>query len=181
MHLDRVQLPTHSARVLKLWRELLEKAQEIHAELEAAVEKEAETDPRCAQLRTIPSVGAFTALAIRAELGEIGRFPGSPSLVSYAGLAPRVIQSGERCRYGPLAHWGNPWLRYVLVLLANRMACQGKGSRLHQLYWRLQLREHHNSAKIAVARKAAHLIYHMLRSGQPWREPAEEHRLRVAA
>jgi len=177
----QAELPGHSARVLKLWREMLEKAQEIHAELEAAVEKEAETGPMCVQLRTIPSVGAFTALAIRAELGDIGRFPGSPSLISYAGLAPRVFQSGERCRYGPLAHCGNPWLRYVLVLLANRMACQGKGSRLHQLYWRLQLREHHNSAKIAVARKAAHLIYHMLRSGQPWREPSEEQRVRVAA
>jgi transposase len=177
-YIAHAQLPLHSARVLKLWREMLEKAQEIQAELETAVEEEAAADPMCVQLRTMPSVGAFTALAVRAEIGDIGRFPGSPSLISYAGLAPRIFQSGEHCRYGPLTRCGSPWLRYVLVLLANRMACQGKGSRLHRLYWRIQLREHRNSAKIAVARKALHLIYHMLRSGQPWREVPEEQRVR---
>jgi transposase len=179
--LDQAQLPTHSARVLRLWREMLEKAQEIQAELEAAVKEEADADPMCTQLRTIPSVGPFTALVVRAELGEVDRFPGSPALISYAGLAPRVFQSGERCRYGSLGHSGNRWLRYALVLLANRMAYHGQGSRLHKLYWRLQLREHRNGAKIAVARKAAHLIYHMLRSGQPWREPDQEAQIKVRA
>jgi len=179
MHLNQAQLPTHSARVLKLWREMLEKAQEIQAELEAAVKEEADADPMCAQLRTIPSVGPFTALVVRAEIAEVDRFPGSPSLISYAGLAPRVFQSGERCHYGSIGHWGNRWLRYALVLLANRMAYHGQGSRLHKLYWRLQLREHRNGAKIAVARKAAHLIYHMLRSGQPWRELSEERRVKA--
>jgi len=177
--LDEAQLPGRSARVLKLWREMLEKAQEIEAELEAAVKEEAEKDAVCAQLRTMPSVGPFTALAVRAEIGDIRRFPSSAALISYAGLAPRVFQSGERCRYGSLGHWGNRWLRYALALLANRMAYHGKGSRLHQLHWRIQLRQHSNGAKMAVARKATHLIYHMLRSGQPWREPAEEERAKA--
>ena len=179
MHLDQAQLPPHSARVLKLWREMLEKAQEIHAELEAAVEEVGEADPICTQLRTVPSVGPLTALVLRAEIGDISRFPNSAALISYAGLAPRVFQSGDHCRYGSLGHWGNHWLRYVLVLLANRMAYHGRGSRLHKLYWRIQMREHRNGAKIAVARKAAHLIYHMLRSGQPWRELQEEQRVKA--
>lgn len=179
--LDTAQLPGHSARVLELWREMLEKAQEIEAELEGAIKEEAEHDAVCAQLRTMPSVGPFTALAVRAEIGDIGRFPSSAALISYAGLAPRVFQSGEHCRYGPLGHRGNPWLRYALGLLANRMACQGKGSRLHQLYWRIQLRGHRNGAKMAVARKATHLIYHLLRSGQPWRELAAEEQMKVTA
>jgi len=180
-HLDGAQLPGHSARVLELWREMLEKAQEIEAELEAAIEDEAEHDAVCAQLRTMPSVGPFTALAVRAEIGDIRRFPSSPALISYAGLAPRVFQSGEHCRYGSLGHSGNAWLRYALVLLANRMASHGKGSRLHQLYWRIRLREHRNGAKIAVARKATHLIYHLLRTGQPWRELAPEEQMKATA
>ena len=180
-HLEAVQLSGHSARVLKLWREMLEKAQEIEGELEAAIKEEAERDPVCAQLRTMPSVGPFTALAVRAEIGDIRRFPSSAALISYAGLAPRVFQSGEHCRYGPVGHQGNSWLRYALVLLANRMACQGKGSRLHQLYWRIQLRGHRNGAKMAVARKATHLIHHLLRTGQPWRELATEKQVKVTA
>lgn len=177
--MDAAQLPGHSARVLEVWREMLEKAQEIEAELEAAIKEEAERDAVCAQLRTMPSVGPFTALAVRAEIGDIRRFPSSAALISYAGLAPRVFQSGEHCRYGPLGHRGNPWLRYALGLLANRMACQGKGSRLHQLYWRIQLRGHRNGAKMAVARKATHLIYHLLRTGQRWRELAPEEHVQV--
>jgi transposase len=113
--LEEARLPGRSARVLKLWREMLEKAQEIEAELEAAIQEEAEKDPICAQLRTMPSVGPFTALVVRAEIGDIRRFPSSAALISYAGLAPRVFQSGERCRYGSLGHWGNRWLRYALV------------------------------------------------------------------
>ena len=169
--LAEAQLPGRSARILELWREMLEKAQEIEKELEAAVKEEAEADPICAQLRTMPSVGPFTALVMRAEIGDISRFPDSASFISYAGLAPRVFQSGEQCRYGSLGHWGNRWIRYTLVLLANRMASAGRGSYLHRFYWRVKLREHRNGAKIAVTRKAAHLIYHLLRSGQPWREP----------
>ena len=177
--LEAAQLPGHSGRVLQLWRELLEKAQEIEQELEAAIKQEAKADPVCAQLQTMPSVGPFTALAVRAEIGDIQRFPSSAALISYAGLAPRVFQSGEHCTYGRVGHGGNSWLRYALVLLANRMAYHGKGSRLHQLYWRIQLRHHSNGAKIAVARKAAHLIYHMLRSGQPWQEPVPKERVRA--
>ena len=74
-HLEAVQLSGHSARVLQLWREMLEKAQEIEAELKAAVEEAAEQDATCVQLRTIPSVGPFTALTVRAEIGDIRRFP----------------------------------------------------------------------------------------------------------
>ena len=177
--LEAAQLPGHSGRVLSLWREMLEKAQENQQELEAAIKKEAEADPVCKQLQTMPSVGPFTALAVRAEIGDIRRFPSSAALISYAGLAPRVFQSGEHCHYGSIGHGGNSWLRYALVLLANRMASNGKGSRLHQLYWRIQLRQHSNGAKLAVARKAAPLIHHMLRSGQSWQAPVPKERIRA--
>jgi transposase len=61
------------------------------------------------------------------------------------------------------------------------MASHGKRSRLHQLYWRIRLREHGNGAKIAVARKATHLIYHLLRTGQPWRELTPKKQVPVTA
>ena len=43
-------------------------------------------------------------LLILSELGEIGRFKRPESLVCYAGLAPKVEQSGEHVRYGL---WGS--------------------------------------------------------------------------
>lgn len=98
--LDVVQLPRHSAGVLVLWRERLDKAQQIERELEAVVQQEAGAEPDCALLQSMPSVGAFTALLVRAEVGDIRRFATAEALVSYAGLAPRVCQSAGRCRYG---------------------------------------------------------------------------------
>ena len=180
-NLDQAQLPKHSARVLSLWREMLEKAQQIEQELEAGVGEEAWVDATCQLLQTMPSVGPFTALLVRAEIGDVDRFSGSEKLVSYIGLAPRVYQSGERCCYGKLGPWGNRWLGYGLGLFAQRIARCHRDSRFHRLYWRTCLRGHRNSAKMAVARKAAELIYHLLSHGEPWQETSKEERVTVAA
>jgi transposase len=94
--LDR-DLLSHSARVLQLWNELLTKAQEIEDELEKAIAKEAAKDDMCRLLETMPGVGPFTALMVRAEIGDIRRFSKPEQLISYAGYAPKVFQSGEKC------------------------------------------------------------------------------------
>jgi transposase len=173
--LEQIELPGRSGRILQLWREMLSKAQEIEAELEQAVKQEAALEPDCRLLQTAPTVGPFTALAMRAEVGEIRRFGSPPSLVSYTGWAPQVIQSGEKCSYGRLAPWGNRWLRYTLGLLANRIANSRTDNRLRRLYWRACLRGHDsNAAKSAVARKAVELMWHMLTHQKPWQDLPEE-------
>lgn len=165
-----VQLPPRAQQVLELWRELWERLQQIEQELEKMVKAEAKADAVCQQLMTAPQVGALTALVIRAEVGDIARFATPKALVRYLGLAPRVFQSGETCRYGSLPREGNRWLRYVLVLLANRIARSGTDNRLRQLYWRCHLKRDKNTAKIAVARKMTHLLWHLLTRGQVWQE-----------
>lgn len=179
--LDEAELPAHSARVLKLWKEMLAKAQEIEDELQKAIEEEAAGDPDCAILQSMPNVGAFTALLVRAEVGDIQRFTKPSSLASYAGLSPRTFQSGDRCYYGGLGNWGNRWLKYGLCLLANRIAHSKKDNSLHRLYWRVCLRDHRNSAKVAVARKAAKIIYHLLKKKEYWRATSQDERVVVAA
>ena len=179
--MDQAVLPGHSARILQLWRELLEKAQEIENELQAAVEEEAAADPECALLQTIPGVGAFTALLVRAEVGDIQRFKTSDKLISYIGLSPRVFQSGERCYYGGLGRWGNRWLRYGLGLLAQRIAQSRTDNPLRRTYWRVQFKNHKNAAKMAVARKATKIIHQMLTHGKAWDASKAGMRTRDAA
>lgn len=166
----QVKLPARSQRVLTLWRELWERLQQIEDELEMAVEAEAEADPVCRQLMTAPQVGPLTALVVRAEIGDIRRFPSAKALVNYIGLAPQVSQSSDTCRYGPLPPSGNRWLRYVLVLLANRVARNGTSNRLRRVYWRSCARHGSNTAKIAVARKMAQLLWHLLTQREEWEE-----------
>jgi transposase len=179
--LEEAELPPHSARVLALTRQLWELAQRIERELEQAVAEEAAADEQCQLLLSMPEVGPFTALLVRAEVGDIDRFQSGEQLASYAGLTPRVLQSGERCHYGKLTKRGNRWMRYALLLLANRIA-RGRGnSRLHRLYRRSCLRQHSNDAKVAVARKALILACHLLRRGERWEEHQKHVRAQQAA
>jgi hypothetical protein len=59
------------------------------------------------------------AYTIASEIGEITRFPSPRKLIGYTGLCPRVSQSGEHDRRGPLAKNGSAYLRWALVEAAH--------------------------------------------------------------
>lgn len=47
-------------------------------------------------LMTIPGVGLYSALMIKAEIGDVSRFPEALHLCSYAGLVPSERSSGGK-------------------------------------------------------------------------------------
>jgi transposase len=59
-------------------------------------------------LLSVPGIGSVLAFTIAAEIGEIERFQSPEKLVGYTGLCPRVVQSGESDRRGPLSKHGRP-------------------------------------------------------------------------
>jgi transposase len=85
------------------------------AAVDAVVQREAQRDPVARALDQIPGIGAVLGLMIRAEVGSITRFARPAQLASYAGLVPRVSQSGSRCYHGPITKQGSPWLRWALI------------------------------------------------------------------
>ena len=60
-------------------------------------------------------IGWVLAFTIAAEIGEIERFPSPEKLTGYTGLCPRVNQSGEKDRRGPLTKHGPTYLRWALL------------------------------------------------------------------
>src|SRR5215216_2258078 len=70
-------------------------------------------------LMSCPGIGWALAFTIASEIGDIGRFPSPRKLVGYTGLCPRVEQSGERDRRGPLRKNGPNHLRWALVEAAH--------------------------------------------------------------
>jgi transposase len=62
--------------------------------------------PYIALLLTVPGIGWVLAFTIAAEIGDIHRFPTPKKLCGYTGLCPRVSQSGDRDRRGPLPEHG---------------------------------------------------------------------------
>jgi transposase len=124
----------------------------------------ADSDPRAKLLQTIPGVGPLISLTFAAEIGEISRFSSPSKLVGYAGLAPRIIQSGERSATGRLSKAGSRTLRWAAVEAANQ--AWRPTNPFHEHYRRLAARHGMNPAKSAVARKLLICSWHMLSRGQ---------------
>ena len=62
-----------------------------------------------------PGIGWVLAFTIAGEIGEIERFASPQKLTGYTGLCPRVNQSGDKDRRGPLTKHGPTYLRWALL------------------------------------------------------------------
>src|SRR5215207_10168217 len=151
-------------------RELLELVEEMDRRIDP-IDRElrplAHQDERVKLLRTIPGVGALLGLTLAAEIGEISRFPGPAKLIGYAGLAPKVSQSGKRSQTGALSKAGSRTLRWAAVEAANQAWRPSNPWHLH--YLRVSARHGKNPAKSAVARKLLIAAWHMLSRREPFR------------
>jgi transposase len=67
-----------------------------------------------------PGIGNRLGLTIAAESGEVARFRVPAKLTGYAGLAPRIKQSGDRSRTGALSKAGSRTLRWAAVEAAQQ-------------------------------------------------------------
>lgn len=165
---QKKHLAPHSLAVLEAWLEMLRQAQKTEATLEETIRQEAAVDEDCQKLMSIPGVGAFTAMVVRAEVGDIRRFPSAAHLVSYCGLSPTMRQSADKAASGPLNRFCNRYLRYAMVL-RGAGACRMRGDNpLKKTYWRVSLKHHVHDAKIAVARQLVRVIYSLLKHGTQW-------------
>jgi transposase len=115
-------------------------------------------------LQTIPGVGPLIGLTFAAEIGDVARFSSASKLVGDAGLAPRVIQSGERSATGRLSKAGPRTLRWAAVEAANQ--AWRPTNPFHGHYRRLAARHGKNPANSAVARKLLISAWHMLSRNQ---------------
>jgi transposase len=157
-----------------VWRasiaELLELASEMDRRIDP-IDRElgqlARGDERARLLATIPGIGPLLSLTLAAEIGEVSRFPGPGKLVGYAGLAPRVSQSGKRSQTGALSKAGSRTLRWAAVEAANQ--AWRPTNPWHGHYLRVSARHGKNPAKSAVARKLLIAAWHMLSRREPFK------------
>ncbi|MFL5864948.1 MAG: IS110 family transposase [Solirubrobacteraceae bacterium] len=120
------------------------------------------------RLMTIPGVGAITALALVAVIGDVTRFPSPRHLVGYLGLDPRVRQSGEKkARHGHISREGQAHARGLLVEAAHT-AIRTPGP-LRAFHARLAARRGTQIALCATARKLAVLAWHLLTHDEDYR------------
>ena len=120
-------------------------------------------------LTTIPGIAWVLAYTIAAEIGDIARFSSPAKLTGYTGLCPRVYQSGESDRRGPLSKMGPRYLRWALIEATTHASRHPAfHDRYEQTKRRLGKQRGPRVAQVDLARRLAEAIWHMLTHNRPF-------------
>ena len=145
---------------------VIELLDERIAPLERELRQAARDDQRVVLLETIPGVGDLLGLTLASEIGDVARFATPRKLIGYAGLAPRVHQSGERSHTGALSKAGSRTLRWAAVEAAHAAGARptpgGSTATSPNAAGK-------NPAKSAVAHKILIACWHILSRQQPFK------------
>jgi transposase len=120
-------------------------------------------------LQSVPGIAWVLGYTIAAEIGEIERFASPAKLAGYTGLCPKVRQSGQMDRRGPLAKNGPKYLRWALLEAAtNAVKHPIYKERYQRNKARLGRQRGAKVAQIDIARRLTEAIWHMLTRNQPF-------------
>jgi transposase len=116
-------------------------------------------------LTSIPGIAEATAARLLAELGDISQFTGAPQVAAFAGLVPRICQSGTSvCRHASLSKVGSGRLRKALYFPA--MVALRFNPPIRALGERLRAKGKNKMLILGAAmRKLLHIVYGVLKSG----------------
>jgi len=138
---------------------------------------EAQLEPFQSQRRLlmqIPGVDWVTAAAIIAEIGtDMGVFATARRLAAWAGVAPGNHESAGKPK-GAAMRKGNVFLRSALFAAASA-AMRTKGSYYRDKYNRLRARRGPVRALMAIAHKLLLAAFHMLATGEAFRDLGESY------
>lgn len=117
---------------------------------------------------SIPGFAVKLSAVVHHELGDITRFENAKSLIAYAGLDPKIKQSGKGLNsYGRITKRGSPYLRTALFLAAN--VARRYDPELAE-YYQKKKAEHRKYKEIMcmIARKLLVRIYAVLKEQRPY-------------
>ena len=149
--------------VADVWLKVVDQMDQAILEQSRVLEKMAAEDVRARWLQTVPGIGAYSAMVILAEVGEIERFASKRALASYAGLTPGVRESAGKRKRGGIGHHGSGTLRWIMLQVAQVAARHSPAARAW--YQRLKQRKPPQVALIALARKLLTAVWALLRHG----------------
>ena len=157
--IDRLEMDLLLAQ-WKLWDEQL-------AKLELQIEKRQATHATAAVLATIPGCAAYGSLALAARIGSIERFPRPASLANYWGLTPGCRNSGQATdRLGSITKQGSAMARFVLGHMVLHVL--RRDGQMKAWYGRIKRRRGSKIARVAVMRRLATIIWHMLKNNEAY-------------
>ena len=126
-----------------------------------------DVSPTAAIIATIPGAGAYSSLTLSSRIGSIERFPRPSSLANYWGLTPGCRNSGDVTdRLGSITKQGSATARYILGQLVLHVL--RRDGAMRAWYLRIKKRRGSKIARVAVMRRLATILWHMLKHHQAY-------------
>jgi len=150
----------------------VEQVQQRLKDLEAVIAQRSGASKEAAIIATMPGVSHFTATSLACRVGRVERFPRAHSLANYWGLTPGCRNSGENNqRLGSITKAGSAMARWLLAQMTHKVL--RKDARLREWFKRIKRRRGSSIARVAVMRKLATIIWHMLSKRKTYAECRE--------
>lgn len=167
-----------SEKTKGLFKGLLEELKRLDREIDVlteTLERQAEDDPICQRISTLPGIGPITATALIAKIGNGSEFQTGRALSAYLGLVPKQHSSGEKQRLLGISKHGDRYLRHLLIHggRASLQAAKRKNKKTglfekqdkHSQWIRtLADRVGINKASVAIANKNARMVVALLKN-----------------
>ena len=118
---------------------------------------------------TIPGFGPHSSFIVAAEIDDINRFSNEFRLFSYAGVVPRIYQSGDK-KWKDHITKGNTFLKTTLLQCANIHTMCKKDSVVTCWYDNNKYRIGKKKAKVAVIKRLLRIIYWMLKRDEEYHD-----------
>ena len=158
-NMDRLEMD----QLLAQW-DLLE---EQLATVEKLLKKRQAEHPVAMLIASIPGASAYSSLTLASRIGPINRFPRPASLANFWGLAPGCRNSGNATkRLGSITKEGSTIARHILGQTVLHVLRRDKY--IKKWYMRIKKRRGSKIARVAVMRRLATVIWHMVKYDQPY-------------
>jgi transposase len=167
--MDRLELNL----LLPQWKLLDEQLEAV----EAKIAERAAADERVKLLESVPGMGHYSAVAIASRIGAIERFKHADSLANFFGLTPGCRNSGEATqRLGSITKRGSKMVRYLLGQAVVKVL-RFDGT-MRAWFKRIKNRRGAKIARVAVMRRLATILWHMLKRKEKYRyeSPIKKHK-----
>ena len=140
--------------------------------LEKQMFRQARKDERVQLLETIPGIGPVNASAIVATIGSGEQFRTGRDFAAWVGLTPLNKSSGGKEALGRISKMGNQYLRKLLVagMTARISAARSHPERVDPWTASLLTRKPVRLATVAMANKAARIVWAVLAKNEPFRQ-----------
>jgi len=156
--IDRLEVDAH----LESWKTYDKQIITVETKLVQRTENNKEV----AKIAAIPGISAMGAITLLSRIDDIKRFKNPDSLANYFGLTPGCHNSAGKQRLGCITKAGSPVARQVLNFAVIHIV--RKDPEMKAWHKKIKTRRGAKIARVAVMRRLATIIWHMLRWGKPY-------------